>query len=111
MSHEHICQQEETIGKFKEFMATTKGLKSSIFLIAIAIVTQVAAFLFMWGGLTEKVNKDNDQIWEKNTPCITENTRNIDKILAKMDTIAEIRGYKGDKGEQGMQGLPGKNAK
>jgi hypothetical protein len=105
MSHE--CKQEEIIGKFKEFMQATKGLKSSIFLIALAIITQVAAFLFMWGGLTERVNKNTDQVWEKNTPCIMDNTRNIDKILAKMDTIKEIKGIQGERGLQGVAGKDG----
>jgi hypothetical protein len=105
----HECKQEETIGRFKEFMQATKGLKATLGMIGMAILLQVGTFLYLWGGLTKTVNDNTKQIWEKNTPCITDNTRNIDKILAKMDTIAEIRGYKGDKGEQGVQGIPGKS--
>ncbi len=64
----HDCIQEETIGKFKEFMENTKGLKATIFTIAVTILLQVGSFLYLWGGQTEKI-------------------KNIEKIVSKFDKI------------------------
>ena len=81
----HDCIQQETIGKFKEFMSEMKGFKATLFTIALAIIIQVGAFLYMWGGLTETVKKNTEHVWKTITPTMTEHTRNIDKILAKLD--------------------------
>jgi hypothetical protein len=91
----HECKQEETIGRFKEFMQTTKGLKATLATISVAILLQVGTFLYLWGGLTATVKKNTEHIWNQLTPCTAENTRNIDKILAKMDTWKEMRESKG----------------
>lgn len=64
----HDCIQEETIGKFKEFMENTKGLKATMFTIAVTILLQVGSFLYLWGGQTEKI-------------------KNIEKIVSKFDKI------------------------
>ena len=69
---EHNCIQEETIGKFKEFMENTKGLKATLFTISLAILIQVATFLYLWGGLTTTVQSHD---------------KNIEKILSKLDSI------------------------
>jgi len=71
----HDCIQEENIGKFKEFMESTKGLKATIFTISLAILIQVGAFLVLWGGLTTTV-KNHD--------------KNIDRILAKLDNAKVV---------------------
>ena len=83
----HECHQEENIGKFKEFMNNTKGLKATLFTISITILLQVGTFLYLWGGLTTTVNKNTDYLWNDLSPKTLENTRNIDRILAKMDSI------------------------
>jgi hypothetical protein len=87
----HDCKQEENIGMIKEFIISMKGFKTLFGTVVLAIVIQVGTFLFLWGGLIETVNKNTDQVWNKNTPCITENTRNIDKILAKLETANAFR--------------------
>ncbi|OGM12528.1 hypothetical protein A2V80_00845 [Candidatus Woesebacteria bacterium RBG_16_39_8b] len=71
------CTQEENIGKFKEFMENSKGLKATIFTIAVAILLQVGTFIFLWGGLTTIV-KVHDKA--------------IDRILGKLDNV-KIVGY------------------
>ena len=73
----HNCVQEETIGKIKEFMENTKGMRSTITMIALAILIQVGTFLFLWGGLTNTV-KNHD--------------KSIDRIVAKLDKV-KIVGY------------------
>ena len=70
----HECKQEETIGKFKEFMSEMKGFKATLFTIALAIILQVGTFLYLWGGLTTTV-KNHDKLIE------TVSTK-IDKVLA-----------------------------
>lgn len=82
---EHICMQEEKLGRFEEFMENTKGLKATLFLIGIAIATQVITFAFLWGGLTETV-KFHD--------------KDISRILTKLDTIKIVYAQ----GEQGKNG-------
>ena len=72
-------------------MDATKGLKATLFTIAVAILIQVGTFLYLWGGLTNTVNKNTEHLWKEVTPCTTENTRNIDKILARIDTYKELK--------------------
>ena len=112
----HECIQQETIGKFKEFIDSMKGFRTTLFTIALAIVVQVVAFVYMWGGLTTTVSKNSDQIWCKLTPTAEKNQLNIEKILTRLDTIRFV--YAGEKGNtgatgvqgiQGIQGIQGKN--
>jgi hypothetical protein len=84
------CKQEETIGTLREFMANTKGLKATMAMMAITILLQVGTFLYLWGGLTRTVEMNSKQIWENNTPNIMQNTRDIDKILEKVQAIKLI---------------------
>jgi hypothetical protein len=105
MSHE--CMQQETIGKFKEFIDSTKGFRVTLFSMAIVIVLQVGTFLFLWGSLTTTVTQNTEHIWKTLTPSTVENTRNIDKILAKFELIQVFRGLQGEQGLQGLQGLQG----
>ena len=81
----HECSKENFLGQVKEFMQNTKGTKALQWTMAGVVIVQIGAFLVMWGGLTETVKKNTDQVWNRNTPAITDNTRNIDKILAKLD--------------------------
>ncbi len=74
---EHICSKEEFIGEVKEFINNSKGLRGVLSGVVVAILLQVGAFLFLWGGLTTTV-KNHD--------------KSIDKILSKLDTI-KIVGY------------------
>jgi len=71
----HDCIQKENIGKFKEFMENSKGMKATMFTIALAILIQVGAFLVLWGGLTTTV-KVHD--------------KSIDRILTKLDNAKII---------------------
>lgn len=71
------CIQEENIGKFKEFMENSKGMKATMFTIALAILLQVGAFLFLWGGLMTTV-KVHDQA--------------IERLVAKFDKL-KVVGY------------------
>jgi hypothetical protein len=66
------CDKEEFLGEVKEFIANSKGLKATMFTLAIAILIQVGTFLFLWGGLTTTV-KNHD--------------KSIDKMLTKLDNI------------------------
>jgi len=68
----HICMQEEKIGKFEEFMSNTKGLKATLFTIAVAIILQVGSFLYLWGGLTTTV---------------TVHDKAIDNLVKKFDNV------------------------
>ena len=80
------CIQEQAIGKLQEFVESTKGFKPTLFTIAIAIVIQVSTFLFLWGSLTTTVKENTGDIRELG-PRSFENTRNIDRILTKLDYI------------------------
>lgn len=110
------CIQEETIGKIKEFMENMKGLKATLFIISLSIVTQVITFSFLWGQSTASAKKDNEHLWKTVTPSTVENTRNIDKILGKLENVnivgfAYAKGDKGERGLQGIQGAKGENGK
>ena len=73
----HDCIQEQTIGRIKEFMENTKGVKVSLLLMSITIAVQVGTFLFLWGGLTETVKRHDSS---------------IEKIYTKLDGI-HLLGY------------------
>jgi hypothetical protein len=89
------CIQEENIGKFKEFIDSTKGMRPTITVIACSIVVQIISFAFMWGSLTATVKKNTEYLWTDLTPKTLDNTRNIDNILGKLSIItsayAEIK--------------------
>jgi hypothetical protein len=62
------CIQEENIGRFKEFMENTKGVKATLFTIAVTILLQVGTFLYLWGGLTTTVKAHEvkiSQVYQK----------------------------------------------
>ena len=82
------CIQEQAIGKLQEFVASTKGFKTTLSTIAIAIVIQVCAFLFLWGSLTTTVKSNTSSI-QGLEPITFENTRNIDKILTRLEYIIQ----------------------
>lgn len=91
-----------------------KGWRATIVTIVIAIFIQIGAFLVMWGGLTTTVKKNNEYIWQDMTPKLNENTRNVDRLIAKLEDIKFIavqgeQGKQGIQGRQGIQGEPGKN--
>ena len=86
------CPHQETIGKVKEFMESIKGFKTTLTTISVAIIIQVATFLFLWGGLTTTVKANGEYLWKEISPRTTENTRNIDKILTKLEIMLEKRG-------------------
>lgn len=81
------CPHEQTIGKVKEFMETTKGFKATLFTISLAIIIQVATFLYLWGGLTTTVKRNTEYLWNDLSPRTVDNTRNIDKILTRLEYI------------------------
>ena len=87
MASNHECIQEEALGKIKEFIANTKGMRVAISTIVIAIVLQVGTFLYLWGSLTTTVKNNTAYVWGDLRVQTTENTRNIDKILAKFEII------------------------
>ena len=87
---QHECYQEETIGKIKEFIDSMKKLNPILISMATAIILQVGTFAFLWGGLTTTVNKNTDYLWNNISPAVMENTRNIDRILTKIDSIKMI---------------------
>ena len=89
MMKEFTEDHHETIGKVKEFMLETRGFKKTLFTIAIAISVQVCTFLYLWGGLSTTVTKNTDFIWNELGPKATENTRNIDRILTKLEYIVD----------------------
>ena len=68
----HECTKEEFLGQVKEFMINFKDMNVTTKAIVIAIITQIAVFLVMWGGLITTVKQ---------------NVKDIDRILAKLDSI------------------------
>jgi hypothetical protein len=71
----HECRQEETIGKFKEFIDNYKGVKTTLFTVALAIILQVGGFLFLWGRIVEKVDAHE---------------KSIDYLVKKLDKVQLI---------------------
>ena len=102
----HECEQREELGRIKEFMLSIKGFKTLMGSVILTIVLQVVAFSYLWGGLTQTVKYNSVQLWDKVTPAVQENTRNIDKILERLQVIKMI-GIIGEKGEQGFTGKKG----
>jgi hypothetical protein len=86
----HDCQQKENIGKFKEFMNNFKGMKTMMGGVIVAILVQVGTFLYLWGSLTNTVNKNTNYLWGDITSSVKENTRTLDRLLAKFETIQVI---------------------
>ncbi len=71
------CDKEEFLGEVKEFIANSKGLKGTLFTIALTILLQVGTFLYLWGGLTATV-KNHD--------------KSIDRLVSKLDNL-KVVGY------------------
>jgi hypothetical protein len=84
------CTKEEDIGMFKEFMHNYKGVRTVLAGVVVAIILQVGTFLYLWGGLTNTVAKNSDYIWGEMTLSTRENTRNLDRLMAKLETIKII---------------------
>jgi hypothetical protein len=97
----HECIQQETLGKFKEFIDSIKGFKIVLFSMAGTIILQVITFAFLWGCLTTTVSSNTEHLWKNITPRVEANTANIDKILGKFELIKVIQGIQGEKGEKG----------
>ena len=103
------CQQEEVIGKIKEFMESFKLMRTQMTGIVIAIVCQVVTFGFLWGTLTATVTKNTEYLWGDIAQSTKENTRNLDRLMAKLEDIKFIA-IRGETGLQGIQGIPGKSS-
>lgn len=71
------CKWDVEMGKVLEFVSESKGLKATMFTIAITVFLQVGTFLFLWGGLTTTV---------------ANHEKNISRVLNKLDGIKLI-GY------------------
>jgi hypothetical protein len=84
----HECYQEEKLGGILEFIKSMKNTNNLLCGILISIVLQVVTFAFLWGSLTTTVSKNTDYLWMTLSPQTAENTRNIDKILAKFEMVA-----------------------
>ena len=95
----HECIQEENIGKFKEFVNNTKGMRTAISTIVIAIVIQVGTFLYLWGSLTTTVKNNTSYVWGDLRIQTTENTRNIDKILSKFEIVGVAKNVHAEGGK------------
>ena len=91
MISEHDCIQQEEMGKVKKFMENTKGFRAVLIAMVSTIIIQIVTFAFLWGGLTAVVAKNTDYLWSELTPTVKENTRNIDKILAKFDLLTVLQ--------------------
>jgi hypothetical protein len=86
---EHDCIQKEKLGSMAKCLEIIEGAynanKVAMITITITIFIQVGSFLYLWGGLTKTVEKNTDYVWGTLTTQTTENTRNIDKILSKLE--------------------------
>ena len=96
----HDCKKEGELGRIFEFMDSMKGLKATIFTISCAILLQIGGFIWMWSSLTTTVNQNTEHLWKNITPQMTTNTRNIDKILSKLEFISIVQAS--DKEKDGM---------
>ena len=56
------CKWDTQMGKIIEFIDNIKGLRVVLGGIVVAILVQVGAFLFMWGGLTTTVKTHDEAI-------------------------------------------------
>ena len=86
---QHEYSNAELMGKIKEFMSSMKVFRTNLVAIVIAIVIQVGAFLYLWGSLTTTVKADTKYLWEELAPRTFQNTRDIDKILTKLEYIID----------------------
>jgi hypothetical protein len=82
-------QQDENLGRLNEFVDSIKSIRTNLFGIVIAILLQVGGFLWLWGGLTTTVKADNKYLWEQISPRTIQNTRDIDKILTRLEYIVQ----------------------
>lgn len=101
---EHECTKEEFLGKVSEFMENSKGFKTTLFTIALAILIQVGTFLYLWGSLVTTVKVHDKEIVKQEAK--------IDRILDKLGSVKFVyaqgdKGDKGDRGERGQQGETG----
>jgi hypothetical protein len=87
---DHECIQLRVIGKIEEFMQESKTIKIQLMGIATVIITQIIVFGFLWGTLTNTVNKNSEYIWGDLTISTRENTRNLDRLMAKLEDIKFI---------------------
>jgi len=83
----HDCIQQEEIGRMKEYISNNKGVQTTLRLVVWAIAVQIGKFLFLCGQLTQTVTNNTDYLWNNIAPEVRETTRNVDKILAKLDSI------------------------
>ena len=88
MSHE--CSQVGFLGEIREFISNSKGLRLQMSGLVLAIFLQIATFAFLYGKLTNTVDRNSDD---------------ITRILAKFDNV-RIVGV-AVAGEQGIQGIQG----
>ena len=88
MEH-HEYSQIEMMGKIKEFMVSIKGFRANLTAIIVTIVVQVGTFLYLWGSLTTTVKTDTKYIWGELAPRTFQNTRDIDKILTRLEYIID----------------------
>ena len=84
----HECIKEEEIGMFKEFMENTKGLKATLFVIALTMLASVGSAIWWGSGISTTV---------------TSHEKSIDKILSKLDNI-KIVYAQGDNGQPIKEG-------
>lgn len=98
---------EQTIGRIKEFIEESKWQKAAVFTLVIASVFQLITGIVSLATLSQIVKKNTEYLWTDVAPRTTDNTRNIDKILAKFELIQVIQGAKGDRGYQGVRGEKG----
>jgi hypothetical protein len=88
----HECSKEDFLGRVAEFMESAKGTRVLQWSMVGVIVVQVGVFLVLWGSLTTTVNKNTDFLWNNMFPQTTTNTRNIDKILSRLDFVTIVTG-------------------
>ena len=97
----HECTKAEFLGQVKEFMDNSKGLRTLLGGIVVAIILQVGTFIFLWGSLTTTVKDHTKHIDE-----ICNTLKNV-KVIGY--AIAGEKGEQGIKGDIGLQGIPGKD--
>ena len=93
MATEEIKLQPECYKRHAEIenhITEGKGWRFAIIGILITLMTQVGAFLFMWGGITSTVQKNSDYIWGELTSMTKENTRNLDRLMSKLEDVKVI---------------------
>ena len=71
----HDCSKEEFLGRVKEFMDNTKGVRGTLLIIALTIFIQVVGFVYLWGGINNNVANLN---------------KTVDMMCAKIDKLTSI---------------------